>query len=150
MARVEREIQVRGEENAERIRSMQRPRRVISFVVYIVGPPCGRPVKIGISHRVQKRLQELNISHWKEEIVLHHECAVGCGVFAEKIEHTCHAELKAQGKHIRGEWFDLDAAEAFNVVRAVRSRMADDIAEAERLDSLSMKERVDELLRAVK
>ena len=94
--------------------------------IYIVGPPNGRPVKIGVANDIRKRLTDFNIAHW-DPIVSHYICPIGrLGPYCFTIEKAIHAELKKQGKHLRGEWFDLEASEALKVVERFRAEMVPD------------------------
>lgn len=79
--------------------------------IYIVGVTTN-PVKIGRALDVRARLSSLQIG-CPDELLLHHTFKVPAHL-AEDVEKHLHVVLRAH--HRRGEWFDIDAAQAYEVV----------------------------------
>lgn len=73
--------------------------------VYFIAPYDGGPVKVGWSIEPLKRLKDLQVSHWMELELL------GCIPGKRKLEEEIQSELNYA--HIRGEWFEREAAEAW-------------------------------------
>lgn len=83
--------------------------------VYVIGPQSGPPLKIGFSRRLAIRLTELQVaSH--EALRFHLVCWLPSKEAATSLEHRCHRILTEAGRHIRGEWFNVDAASAAKVI----------------------------------
>jgi hypothetical protein len=83
-------------------------------VVYIIGfADC--PVKIGIATDPYRRLSSLQVGN-HQELFVHHLVHID-KEFAPYVEHHAHKALKA--KRIRGEWFNVSAAEALEVVERI-------------------------------
>lgn len=76
--------------------------------IYIIGAREARPLKIGIATNLKARLTSLQIGHW-QELVAHHTETVPA-TLAEPIEKALHKHFS--DRHVRGEWFDIDLAEA--------------------------------------
>lgn len=80
--------------------------------VYALAAP-GGPIKIGVSHNVRKRVQELRGASPAPLTLV---CAARCGsdAFAgpnaRRVEQLAHETLGAHRLH--GEWFDITEAEA--------------------------------------
>jgi hypothetical protein len=89
----------------------------VRFAVYVMSPIAeGRPVKIGVSCDPLKRLSHLQIGAWKElslEGVVW--CSGPCEAFA--LESRAHKMLEQDGKELIGEWFNVSAPEASEVIR---------------------------------
>jgi hypothetical protein len=85
--------------------------------VYAIGPRSGRPVKIGASPNVTRRLADLQIAHW-EEIVVHRIFWCTAAKYAERVHAACRAALTDAGAHMRGDWFDLTSEEAAAAIEA--------------------------------
>lgn len=85
-------------------------------VIYVVGSQRS-PVKIGYAASLSARLSSLQCGN-PDELVVHYSLRAPHGV-GKAIEREIHKALAAH--HRRGEWFDIDAGEAFRIVEAVAS-----------------------------
>jgi hypothetical protein len=79
--------------------------------VYIISPPSGWPVKVGISCAVQRRLAALQTSHWSRLTVFHYWLCENSKA-AKTVERAAHTILKKDGKLMNGEWFDIREKQA--------------------------------------
>jgi hypothetical protein len=79
--------------------------------VYIISPDNHWPCKIGISVNPRVRVCQIQTSCWRPLKV---DLSVYCAstVEAKKLESAIHSELCADGKQLSGEWFDIRATEA--------------------------------------
>lgn len=83
--------------------------------VYVVEVKPGL-VKVGAARNVEARLKVLQVSSPDQlRLVSKQPVPSGCDVF--EAERECHAALWTH--HRRGEWFDMDAAEAADCVKRI-------------------------------
>ena len=68
-------------------------------------------MKIGIADNAKKRFAAIQTGNWAELTLLHHWWMAG-KLLTERVEREAGKRLKAAGKHLRGEWFDIEAGEA--------------------------------------
>jgi len=83
--------------------------------IYAIGRQIGPPIKIGFSSKPVYRLTELQVSS-PEELRFHLVCWLQDRSAASKIEARCHAILRGDGRHIRGEWFNITPDEAAKII----------------------------------
>lgn len=83
--------------------------------VYAIGLVAGSPIKIGFSRRPVGRLVELQLSS-PRELRFHLVCWVADKKEAVALEQRCHQRLRAEGRHLRGEWFDLTPLEVAKAI----------------------------------
>ena len=96
---------------------------VFGFIYWIGEPDTDAPVKVGFAKNVTTRLSQLQIGNWHEIVLL------GCIPGTQVDEHAIRHWLTVRGYHVRGEWFDREAAlqalrdeqEAFNYLDAKES-----------------------------
>jgi hypothetical protein len=85
--------------------------------VYIIGST-KNPVKIGSADIAAKRLIDLQIG-CPDELVIHHDIRVPF-YLAEPLERAAHKALADH--HRRGEWFNVEADHAFDVISQLRRK----------------------------
>lgn len=91
--------------------------RRLAEAIYVVCPAGSRkPAKIGICRNPKKRLITLRVGSFTD-IKMPYILWVRNFPEARGVELACHAELKEQGKHVRGEWFDVSGEDAFDIVQ---------------------------------
>lgn len=95
-------------------REAQAPRRY----VYVIGS-AGHPVKIGIAINPERRLKALQTG-CPHRLRLYTAVAVPEGCRARAVELACHKELVDH--QTTGEWFDISAYEALEVINSVIRR----------------------------
>lgn len=91
------------------------------YCVYAVGPVSGSPIKIGSTADIIKRFGELQSSTF-EEMKLHYFVWTPGRPVARNLEVACHEVLTKAGKHIRGEWFDINAEWARRTIDTLAKR----------------------------
>jgi hypothetical protein len=89
--------------------------------VYVVGPT-SNPVKIGRAEDVATRLCQLQIGN-ADELILHRAIPMPRGV-EYLVEAQVHDRLTDRRR--RGEWFNIDAAEAIAVVSEIATRVTEE------------------------
>ncbi len=77
--------------------------------VYVIGPACDKPVKIGYAKCPEQRLGDLQVGT-HEELFIYYSTSHLTLDEAKKIERAVHKAFAT--KHIRGEWFDVSIEEA--------------------------------------
>ena len=83
--------------------------------VYVITTDSLAPSKIGISVNPGKRLAALQTSHWRMlQITEYRWCATVAD--AVRIEKEAHRILSGDDKALMGEWFDVRANQAADVV----------------------------------
>lgn len=87
--------------------------------VYVIGC-AGHPIKIGIAQDPAKRLGELQVG-FPHKLRIYSTTLV-TGGRARAVERECHRRLTDH--RLNGEWFDLDAYEAAEMVRLVAAEIA--------------------------
>lgn len=84
--------------------------------IYAISPADnGWPTKIGISQNPVKRLDGLQTACWKRLEIREYRYAANFKE-AKEIEQKVHADLSADGKSLHGEWFDIKAEKAIELV----------------------------------
>lgn len=81
--------------------------------VYLIAPAGKWPVKVGMSEDAARRLNSLQTAHWQQMRIMSYWICENKAA-ARQIEAKCHAELK--NKRMMGEWFDIKADAAADVV----------------------------------
>lgn len=89
--------------------------------LYVIGT-LDRKQKIGFSENVEKRLTELQTGN-PEQLYIHHTEAVPKDR-VRLLERKIHKELGH--RRLKGEWFNLDASEAKNMLIFALIRWLDD------------------------
>lgn len=89
--------------------------------IYVIGVT-DNPVKIGKANNMKGRLMSLQIG-CPDPLIVHYTLGIEPSL-AQPIETACHRELAA--KHRRGEWFDVSAAEAIEVVKRLGAEARDE------------------------
>jgi hypothetical protein len=82
--------------------------------IYVIGPSQKQPCKIGIAVNGYKRLAGIQTGNWAQ-LFVHKSAWCDSVNDARKVEHFAHLSLRA--KHLTGEWFDIDADEALEVIQ---------------------------------
>lgn len=83
--------------------------------VYLISQRSGWPLKIGISDCVPKRLSGLQTSHWNE-LICSGYWLLADRAQAQRLERRVHDVLARRGGHLLGEWFDIRADKAREIV----------------------------------
>lgn len=83
--------------------------------VYVIGVTTN-PVKVGLAGDPGARLRELQVGN-SEELKLHHASRTPYEI-ADELERQAHRELEPH--HRRGEWFNVDAEYAIEVIERLR------------------------------
>lgn len=81
--------------------------------VYLIAAAGKWPVKIGMSEDAAKRLNSLQTAHWQQMRIMNYWICENKAA-ARQIEAKCHLELKS--RRMMGEWFDIRADAAADVV----------------------------------
>jgi len=97
---------------------------VDSFYVYIITTDKNWPTKIGVAFDCKRRLYQLQTANWAKLRVYSARAARNWGD-ARKIESKAHAMLIADGRRLRGEWFDIapEVARHFVVTAAALAKV---------------------------
>lgn len=78
--------------------------------VYVIGETCNGPIKLGATDNPPKRLGELQVANPRELFLYHslqHPAAIDVEAWAQR---------RLRDRHIRGEWYDVNPAEAANLL----------------------------------
>lgn len=109
--------------------------------VYVICPEGKTPCKIGRARAPGRRLSNLQIGHWQELNLFYIGYVYGRNV-SEMLEAAVHAFLKKNDRHIRGEWFDIRAEVASQIIAMVAKQHGIDVfiknEEVERIAAESM------------
>lgn len=101
--------------------------------LYVIGPKCGHPVKIGYARNIGTRISTLRTGHW-EEISAHHVLWCPSAGMAKTIEQHSHRMLGEFS--MRGEWFAVPADVAVAAIQRSaevwRTTLTDDATIKER------------------
>lgn len=81
--------------------------------VYVIGPQEKRPIKVGVAVDGHKRLTGIQTGNWNP-LFVHRSGWLPDTKTAIALERFVHRTLKKH--HLSGEWFDVDAEEAFETV----------------------------------
>lgn len=83
--------------------------------VYVISPDNNWPCKVGISVAPRKRITSLQVSCWRPLKV---DYSVWCPTIAEAraLENAMHEVLTEDGKWLSGEWFDMRAEHALDLL----------------------------------
>jgi hypothetical protein len=83
--------------------------------VYVISTDSLTPCKVGVSVNPSKRLATLQTSHWRELQVSEYRW---CETVADagRVEKEAHNILRANGKALLGEWFDVRPTEAVEII----------------------------------
>lgn len=98
--------------------------------VYVISPGESGPVKIGHASDLEGRLSSVQAGCWEKLSVFYAQhfyknqkgsvspgmMIAGADVTARFLEKSSHKALKAEGSHLRGEWFDIDVYEAIHLI----------------------------------
>jgi hypothetical protein len=94
--------------------------------IYVITTDAMWPCKIGISQNPIKRLNALQIAHWRPLQI--------SGYFylpnmheAKKLETATHRRVKGLGKNLSGEWFDMRVPEAIEHIQWAALELNSDI-----------------------
>jgi len=88
--------------------------------VYAAGPSKMGPLKIGHSIKPKSRISQLQTDN-HEPVDIYAIAWTVDSKLSFRVERRCHKILKKAGRHVRGEWFDIDAEWAKKVI-AVAAR----------------------------
>lgn len=83
--------------------------------LYLISQRSGWPLKVGISDCVLKRLNGLQTSNWNE-LVCSGYWILADRAQAQRLERRVHEVIADKGGHLLGEWFDLRADKAREIV----------------------------------
>lgn len=84
--------------------------------VYAAGPVGGRPLRIGASTNLLKRIECLQPGSWKE-LIVHHVIWTTNDVFASRIFADVAALLDKSNRRLTGDWFDVTPELATQAIR---------------------------------
>jgi hypothetical protein len=84
--------------------------------LYVVSTDSNWPCKIGISNNPARRVNEIQISVWKQVKV---DYSVWCNSSSDArlLEKAMHKELNADGRRLRGEWFDIHPERVVDLIK---------------------------------
>lgn len=85
-----------------------------SGFLYFIG--INEYVKVGITTDLQQRLSCIQTGSPYEVKLLNH---VFVGGNVRDVETSIHAYLKQEGKHVRGEWFNLNMDEIYDLIDSI-------------------------------
>lgn len=100
-------------------------------LIYVIAGDAAGPTKIGVTKRLANRVSELQHATYQplriygvrfaagRPSVSRHSMKDCFRIGAEALEKAVHAKLKEMDFHIRGEWFDISAADGLAVVDKV-------------------------------
>jgi hypothetical protein len=89
--------------------------------VYAVGPVGGRPLRIGASTNLKKRVECLQPGSWKE-LTVHHVIWATNDVFANRILADVVEILEKSNRRLTGDWFDITPEFATQAIRLACER----------------------------
>lgn len=121
--------------------------------IYIVSGESGHPTKIGVSATPAERLVSSQIGNWEKlslrdfRYVVHPKMPEGRRVeFANQVraaavdlEKECHAVLRDMGMGLQGEWFDITAEEAVEVLEKVSKDTGRLLIDLERITKFNIR-----------
>lgn len=89
--------------------------RLARCTLYLVSPDCHWPCKVGISANGRQRVSQIQMNVWRP---VKCDYSVWCHSTADarRLEKALHEELTADGKWLTGEWFDMRAGDARELV----------------------------------
>lgn len=89
--------------------------------VYAAGPVGGRPLRIGASTNLLKRIECLQPGSWKE-LMVHHVIWTANDVLASRIAADTAALLDKSNRRMTGDWFDVTPELAAQAIRIVAEK----------------------------
>lgn len=89
--------------------------------VYAAGPAGGRPLRIGASTNLLKRIECLQPGSWKE-LMVHHVIWTENDVLASRIAADTAALLDKSNRRMTGDWFDVTPELASQAIRIVAEK----------------------------
>lgn len=92
--------------------------------IYLIGPECGAPLKIGVAANVQSRLCDLQVGNW-QTLKVHHVASVTATI-ATSVERHLHRHFADRA--IRGEWFDVKLEDVLAILGDVTEAYEEDRA----------------------
>jgi hypothetical protein len=84
--------------------------------VYAAGPVGGRPLRIGASTNLLKRIECLQPGSWKE-LMVHHVIWTANDVLASRIAADTATLLDLANRRMTGDWFDVTSELAVQAIR---------------------------------
>ena len=103
--------------------------------IYVITTEDGWPSKVGITYNLLERTNQLQVGNWHKIRAAHFAFAFGArdgvasGDFSAarhsvaNLERAAHIQLEDLVGRLNGEWFDIDAADAWAVVNKVSGDM---------------------------